>query len=135
MQQKELLEVSAIGSCETIWPYSSNHFIRQGGETVLEETLKSVKAAEAKAEEILREADAKAASVLEEAKVKAQAMREDTAQKVRSLNQKTTQAVQEEGNAQLDAASREAGKEIEALRELIVPKKPEAVEAIISALV
>ena len=37
---------------------------------MLEETLKSVKAAEAKAEEIIKEADAKAASVLEEAKIK-----------------------------------------------------------------
>ena len=54
---------------------------------------------------------------------------------LRSLSEKTTQAVQTEGNVQLDAAAKEAEREIEALKELIVPKKPEAVEAIISALV
>ena len=102
---------------------------------MLEETLKSVRDAEAKAEEILKEADAKAASVLEDAKVKAQAMKEDTASKVRSLSQKTTQAVHKEGDTQLEMAAKEARKEIEALRELVVPKKPEALEAIISALV
>ena len=97
---------------------------------MLEETLKSVRDAEAKAEEILKEADAKAASVLEDAKVKAQAMKEDTASKVRSLSQKTTQAVHKEGDTQLEMAAKEARKEIEALRELVVPKKPEALEAI-----
>ena len=37
---------------------------------MLEESLKSIKAAEAKAEDVMKEADAKAASVLEEAKEK-----------------------------------------------------------------
>ena len=43
---------------------------------MLEETLKSVKDAEAKAEEMIKDADAKAASILEEAKVKASALKE-----------------------------------------------------------
>ncbi len=102
---------------------------------MLEETLKSVKDAEAKAEEMIKDADAKAASILEEAKVKASALKEDTVKNLRSLSEKTTQAVQTEGNVQLDTAAKEAEREIEALKELIVPKKPEAVEAIISALV
>ena len=62
-------------------------------------------------------------------------MKDEAAQRMRSLSQETTQAVQEEGDSQLHAASEEAGKEIDALRELIVAKKPEAVEAVISALV
>ena len=102
---------------------------------MLEETLKSVRTAEEKAEEMIRAADAKAASVLEEAKAKAQALKEETAQKVRSLSQEMTRADETEGSRQLEEAAREAGKEIEALKELIIPKKPEAVEAIISALV
>ena len=36
---------------------------------------------------------------------------------------------------QLEASAKEAKREIEALKELIVPKKSEAVDAIISALV
>ena len=124
-----------IGILSAIWPYNSTQSIKVRCEKVLEETLKSVKAAEAKAEEIIREADVQAATVLDEAKAKAQAMREETAQRVRSLSQETTQAARTEGGRQLEAAAQEAGKEIEALKELIVPKKPEAVEAVISALV
>ncbi len=102
---------------------------------MLEESLKSIKAAEAKAEDVMKEADAKAASVLEEAKEKARAMKEETAQKMRSLSHETMQTVQAEGSRQFDEAVKDARKEIDALKELVISKKPEAVEEVISALV
>ena len=43
--------------------------------------------------------------------------------------------MQSEGQSQLAAAAAEAEKETEALRELIAPKRAEAVEAVISSLV
>lgn len=102
---------------------------------MLEETLKSVKDAEAKAEEVIKDADAKAASILEEAKAKAQAMKEDTAKSIRSASQKMRDAAKAEGDVQLQEAENEAKREIEALKELIIPKKPEVVKAVISELV
>ena len=62
-------------------------------------------------------------------------MKDEAAQKVRTLRQKITQDAQKEGDMQLEASAKEAKREIEALKELIGPKKAEAVDAIISALV
>lgn len=102
---------------------------------MLEDTLKSVKEAEAKAEETLREAESKAASVLEEAKAKAQAMKEETQQKVKLEAQELQTQVQELGSRQMEEAAKDAQREIEALKELIAPRKKEAVEAVIASLV
>jgi vacuolar-type H+-ATPase subunit H len=102
---------------------------------VLEDTLKAVKEAEAKADEIVRDADAQAASILNDAKAKAQAMTEETRQKVKSRNQEVAAKTQADGELQLQEAAKEAQREIEAMKELIAPKKKDAVKAVISSLV
>jgi vacuolar-type H+-ATPase subunit H len=102
---------------------------------VLEDTLKAVKEAEAKADDIVKEAEAKAASILNDAKAEAQALKDDTRQKVRSKNQEVAAKTQAEGEVQLQAAAEDVQKEIAALKELIAPKKKDAVDAVISSLV
>ena len=62
-------------------------------------------------------------------------MKADTSQKIKLMNQEITEKMQSEGQSQLAAAAAEAEKETEALRELIAPKRAEAVEAVISSLV
>ena len=102
---------------------------------MLEDILKSVNKAEAEADEILKTAEVQAVSILEEAKARAKDMKVDTSQKIKLMNQEITGKMQSEGQSQLAAAAAEAGKETEALRELIAPKRAEAVEAVISSLV
>lgn len=102
---------------------------------MLEDTLKSVKEAEAKAEETVRAADSQAASILEEARAKAKAMKEETQQNIRLRAQELQTQIQESGDRQMEEAAREAQKETEALKELIAPRKEEAVEAVIASLV
>ena len=102
---------------------------------MLEDILKSVNKAEAEADEILKTAEVQVVSILEEAKSRAKDMKVDTYQKIKLMNQEITGTMQSEGQSQLAAAAAEAGKETEALRELIAPKRAEAVEAVISSLV
>lgn len=102
---------------------------------MLEDILKSVNKAEAEADEILKTAEVQVVSILEEAKARAKDMKVDTSQKIKLMNQEITGKMQSEGQSQLAAAAAEAGKETEALRELIAPKRAEAVEAVISSLV
>lgn len=102
---------------------------------MLENILRSVNDAEAEAEEIMKAAEAQAASILEDAKAQAKAMKEDTFQRVKLKNQEMTEAMHQEGGLRLEAAVLEAQKETDALRELVAPKKKEAVQAVISALI
>lgn len=102
---------------------------------MLENILKSVNDAEAQAEEIMKAAEAQAASILEDAKARAGVMREDTFQRLKLKNQEMADAMHQEGSLRLEAAAAEAQKEIDALNELVVPKKKEAVQAVLSALI
>lgn len=102
---------------------------------MLENILKSVNDAEAQAEEIMKAAEAQAASILEDAKARAGVMRADTFQRVKLKNQEMADAMHQEGSLRLEAAAAEAQKEIDALNELVVPKKKEAVQAVLSVLI
>ena len=102
---------------------------------MLENILKAVNDAEAQAEEIMKAAEAQAASILEDAKARAGVMREDTFQRLKLKNQEMADAMHQEGSLRLEAAAAEAQKEIDALNELVVPKKKEAVQAVLSVLI
>ena len=102
---------------------------------MLEDALKSVKEAEKKAGILIEEADAKAASIVEEAKAKAKAMKEETASKIRSGSQEAEEAAHKASEAKLAEAEEQAQKEADALRQLVEPKREEAVEAVITSLV
>ena len=66
---------------------------------------------------------------------KAQALKEDTLQRVKSGSQEASDKARAESDKQMAEAAADAQKEIQALKELIVPKKKEAVEKVIAALV
>ena len=102
---------------------------------MLEDALKSVKEAEEKAGVLIQDADAKAASIVEEAKAKAKAMKEETAAKIRSRSLDAEEAARKDGEAKLAEAEGQAQKEADALRQLVEPKRKEAVEAVITSLV
>ena len=102
---------------------------------MLEDALKSVKEAEKKAGILIEEADAKAASIVEEAKAKAKAMKEETASKIRSGSQEAEEAAHKASEAKLAEAEVQAKKEADALRQLVEPKREEALEAVITSLV
>ena len=102
---------------------------------MLENALKSVKEAEEKAAAAMREADAQAAAIIEEAKAKAKAMKEETAAKIRSRSLDAEEAARKNGEAKLTEAEGQAQKEADALRQLVEPKRKEAVEAVITSLV
>lgn len=102
---------------------------------MLENILKSVNDAEAEAEDRIKAAETQAASILEDAKAQAKAMKEDKFQKIKLKNQEMTETMHQEGGLRLEAAAVEAQKETDALRELVAPKKKEAVQAVISALI
>ena len=102
---------------------------------MLEDALKSVKEAEEKAGILIQEADAKAASIVEEAKAKAKTMKEGTAGKIRSGSQEAEEAARKDSEAKLAEAEVQAKKEADALRQLVEPKREEALEAVITSLV
>ena len=54
----------------------------KGGEKMLDETLKSVKEAEAKAAAVLQKAEEKSGSIVEEAKAKAKTMKAETENRI-----------------------------------------------------
>ena len=98
-------------------------------------TEENLKEAEKKAGILIQEADAKAASIVEEAKAKAKAMKEETASKIRSGSQEAEEAAHKASEAKLAEAEEQAQKEADALRQLVEPKREEALEAVITSLV
>ena len=72
---------------------------------------------------------------VEEAKAKAKAMKEETASKIRSGSQEAEEAAHKASEAKLAEAEEQAQKEADALRQLVEPKREEALEAVITSLV
>ena len=96
----------------------------KGGEKMLDETLKSVK-----------EAEAKAAAVLQKAEAKAKTMKAETENRIRTQRQDAEDAFVKDNETQLSDAEAQALKEVDALKQLIEPKRADAVKAVIASLV
>lgn len=108
----------------------------KGGEKMLDETLKSVKEAEAEsggsASEKPRE---KSGSIVEEAKAKVKTMKAETENRIRTQRQDAEDAFVKDNETQLSDAEAQALKEVDALKQLIEPKRADAVKAVIASLV
>ena len=102
---------------------------------MLDETLKSVKEAEAKAAAVLQKAEEKSGSIVEEAKAKAKTMKAETENRIRTQRQDAEDAFVKDNETQLSEAEASAQKEADALRQLVEPKREEALEAVITSLV
>ena len=85
----------------------------KGGEKMLDETLKSVKEAEAKAK----------------------TMKAETENRIRTQRQDAEDAFVKDNETQLSDAEAQALKEVDALKQLIEPKRADAVKAVIASLV
>ena len=105
----------------------------KGGEKMLDETLKSVK--EAKAAAVLQKAEEKSGSIVEEAKAKAKTMKAETENRIRTQRQDAEDAFVKDNETQLSDAEAQALKEVDALKQLIEPKRADAVKAVIASLV
>ena len=106
----------------------------KGGEKMLDETLKSVKEAEATAA-VLQKAEEKSGSIVEEAKAKAKTMKAETENRIRTQRQDAEDAFVKDNETQLSDAEAQALKEVDALKQLIEPKRADAVKAVIASLV
>ena len=100
---------------------------------MLDETLKSVKEAEAKAAAVLQKAEEKSGSIVEEAKAKT--MKAETENRIRTQRQDVEDAFVKDNETQLSDAEAQALKEVDALKQLIEPKRADAVKAVIASLV
>lgn len=107
----------------------------KGGEKMLDETLKSVKEAEAKAAAVLQKAEEKSGSIVEEAKARAKTMKAETENRIRTQRQDAEDAFVKDNETQLSDAEAQALKEVDALKQLIEPKRADAVKAVIASLV
>ena len=106
----------------------------KGGEKMLDETLKSVKEAEAKATAVLQKAEEKSGSIVEEAKAKAKTMKAETENRIRTQRQDAEDAFVKDNETQLSDAEAQALKEVDALKQLIEPKRADAVKAVFGAV-
>ena len=102
---------------------------------MLDETLKLVKEAEAKAAAVLQKAEEKSGSIVEEAKAKAKTMKAETENRIRTQRQDAEDAFVKDNETQLSDAEAQALKEVDALKQLIEPKRTDAVKAVIASLV
>ena len=102
---------------------------------MLDETLKSVKEAEAKAAAVLQKAEEKSGSIVEEAKAKAKTMKAETENRIRTQRQDAEDAFVKDNETQLSDAEAQALKEVDALKQLIEPKRADAVKAVSASLV
>ena len=74
-------------------------------------------------------------SLGEEAKAKAKDMKDETGQKIRTQKEQAEEEARQMSENSLKEAGASAQKEADALRQLVEPKREEAVEAVITSLV
>ena len=74
-------------------------------------------------------------SLGEEAKAKAKDMKDETGQKIRTQKEQAEEEARQMSENSLKEAEASAQKEADALRQLVEPKREEAIEAVITSLV
>lgn len=109
--------------------------IKKGGEKMLENILKSVTEAEAKADTIILQAEQDALGMVEEAKQQALKMREETISQLKVSNQELLKSMQAMSNEKLSEAAVIAQKEADALKASVFSKKQEAIEEVITMMI
>ncbi len=108
---------------------------REGGETMIEETIRAVKEAEAKADETVAEAKRKADEILTENEKRIQALRDRTKADMAKAAREAKDREEADGRDQLLAADQESAKEADRIRAEAASKKEDAVDAVIRALI
>ncbi|MBS5322616.1 MAG: hypothetical protein KHY34_02785 [Lachnospiraceae bacterium] len=113
----------------------SNIKLCEGGDTVVEETIKEIRKTEQEAEEIAANAKSQGAQILQQAKQeteRAKATMIENAQEKAKANREAAQAA---GERRLAEALKSAEKEIAEIKRTAKEKEKQAVQAVIESLI
>ena len=105
-----------------------------GGEDMIEDTIRAVKEAEAKADTLIADAGKQADTIKKEAETQALKLIEDAKEAAKKAVSDALNKARAAGEEKLQAADAEAAKEAEALKAEAAGKKDTAVSAVIDAL-
>nr|WP_317283355.1 hypothetical protein [uncultured Sellimonas sp.] len=101
---------------------------------MIQETIRAVKDAEAKAQAILEQADAEAAEILAEAERQADDLKKSAVKEAKEKAQKGLDDLIQQSKAGESAFDEETVKEVEALKAVAKQKEAQAVDMILSNL-
>ncbi len=102
---------------------------------MVEETIKTIKEAEAQADQLEMDADQTCAGILDDANVQAKELTEKMVAEARAKAQEEMNAAKEAGDQSLEDSMKDVEKEIDALKEAAKGKEQEAISAVIDALI
>ncbi|HBB61123.1 MAG TPA: hypothetical protein DCZ61_04955 [Lachnospiraceae bacterium] len=116
------------------FPAVCAHFVEKGGDAMIQESVKAVKDAEARAEAMIAEAKAKAAEIQKQAGARSEQILKDAeAAAKQEYDGKMAQA-RADGESRLAEADSEIRKEIDALKAAAAQKEEAAIERVIEKL-
>lgn len=101
---------------------------------MVEETIKTIKETENKADEIIRKADTTCTEILENAAKEAKKIKEQAVAEAKQKAEADFLKVREDGENQKAEASKITGQDMEALKALAETKEEEAVAVVMEAL-
>lgn len=113
----------------------SNISLCEGGDTLVEKTIKEIRETEQKAEEMISNAKMQSAQILENAKQEAVTLKSGMIGEAQEKAERARSAAQHAGGERLEAALKAADKEIAELRQTAKSKEEEAVHLIIQNLI
>ena len=113
----------------------SNIKICEGGDTVVEKTIKEIRETEQEAEKIMVRAKNQGAQLLEQTKQETEDAKAAMIAKAQEKAQEAREAAQVAGEKKLEEALKSAAKEIAEIRNTAKKKEEETVNVIISRLV
>lgn len=113
----------------------SNIKICEGGDTVVEKTIKEIQETEQEAEKIMARAKNQGAQLLEQTKQETEDAKAAMIAKAQEKAQEAREAAQVAGEKKLEEALKSAAKEIAEIRNTAKKKEEETVNVIISSLV
>ena len=113
----------------------SNIKICEGGDTVVEKTIKEIQETEQEAEKIMARAKNQGAQLLEQTKQETEDAKAAMIAKAQEKAQEAREAAQVAGEKKLEEALKSAAKEIAEIRNTAKKKEEDTVNVIISSLV
>lgn len=108
---------------------------KKGGVTMIEETIRAVKEAEAQAEQILADAKKSAEEALQASEVKIADMRKLAKDADKTVREERLKMAEAEGRLKLEEAEKASGEETGKLRSVAEGKIEDAVKAVIAELI
>lgn len=113
----------------------SNIKLCEGGDTVVEKTIKEIRETEQQADDIIAEAKSRSEKLLENARKEAENLESGMIEQAQDAAKKACKAAQNAGKETLEEALRDVGKEIAEIKVAAKSREKEAVDAIIESLV